>query len=438
MTARPRRLPRPEHGFVLVGVIIFVLALTILALSLYGLSGFEAQFLEQNVAHDQAFYRAESGQELVKQLLSQTLPDSSYYLQNAHKAIGLEGVVDATAWQVNGANTITTGLVDWSLPVYINVKATDGGETRTVEGQFIGAPRRDPYQQLITSSNWIQYGEPTGYGLGALGVQYRQNTVTLTGRVWQDSTVAPNTDWETVVNWQSGGPLIQSRAPTPLATAFITQHSAEAAQLSYGLTTQNPLTVTLNGNWNAPTFFTGPQSVVTDAIAAAFSLHVVVPTTVNVTGVCVWMFQKGVRFELPVLVQGSGPNPVLIIVASRNGSYQDQFGNWSDRALWFWETLDVKQSVTVYLVTDGVTDIEDNAGLDPGCKMNNLCIFTKGLWFVGPTSQPPAGQPQSWSMQYAPGMDALTQQLESMGALPASGGLPTSTFTLVPGSWREP
>ena len=441
MTARPRRLPRPEHGFVLVGVIIFVLALTILALSLYGLSGFEAQFLEQNVAHDQAFYRAESGQELVKQLLSQTLPDSSYYLQNAHKAIGLEGVVDATAWQVNGANTITTGLVDWSLPVYINVKATDGGETRTVEGQFIGAPRRDPYQQLITSSNWILYGDNNmGMGLGLF--PDRRLTVTLNGRIWQDSTRAPDVSWQNVVTWSSGAPVLREHAPTPLASAFIAGKLAQAVPLSYVNIGANPLVVNLNGDpsGGTPTFFTGPTSLPLGPITAAFTLYDNVKTTVNVTGVCVWMFPNGVRFDQPVEIKGNGPNPVLIIVAGPNGTYVDQFGeDFRDRAIWFFETLDLQPNVSVYLVTDGVTDIEDFLGADPSCSMNQLSIFTNGLWFLGPghnTAQPT--QTQNWSMSYPPGMDALASQLESMGALPVPSGVANGTMTLVPGSWREP
>lgn len=438
MTARPRRLPRREHGFVLVGVIIFVLALTILALSLYGLSGFEAQFLEQNVAHDQAFYRAESGQELVKELLSQTLPDSSYYLQNAHKAIGIEGVVDATAWQMNGANPITAGLVDWSQPVYINVKAAYGGETRTVEGQFIGAPRRDPYQQLITSSNWIQYGDPQDPRPGYLNLTSRVGTVTMVGRVWQDSTAAPNTSWQSLVNWTSGPPLLRDPAPTPLATEFINQNLPGATALP-----GSPLSVSMSADPAQPfTCFVGPPTLSVDygtQYGPHFSLYVGPGTQVfaTVRGTCVWLFPYGVRFDAQFHVSGTGPNPVLIIVAGPNGANPNGgLPGYADRGIWFFNGLDVGNNTTVYLVTDGVTDLEGLNGLDANSNMNNLSIFTHGLFFAGPCA-PPLGN-KSWTMQYAPGMDALAQQLESLGALPASGGLPTSTFTLVPGSWREP
>ncbi len=56
---------RPERGFVLVAVVMFVLALTILGFSLYGLSSYEGQFLSRSLATQQSLYRAEGGQELV-------------------------------------------------------------------------------------------------------------------------------------------------------------------------------------------------------------------------------------------------------------------------------------------------------------------------------------------------------------------------------------
>ena len=436
MTARPRRLPRGEHGFVLVGVIIFVLALTILALSLYGLSGFEAQFLEQNVAHDQAFYRAESGQELVKELLSQTLPDSSYYLQNAHKAIGIEGVVDATAWQMNGAIPITTGLVDWSGPVFIQVKAAYGGETRTVEGKYIGAPRRDPYLQLITSSNWIRYGD-NNQGQGLLPFANRIGTVSLTGRVWQDSTVAPDVSWQSVLNWTSGAPVIRDRAPTPDAAAFIAKNLPTAIPVTYSAT--KPTEIDLTADPADPrgfSCFVGPPTslnVKNTPYGQAFSLFDQVTRTIQVSGTCVWLFPSGVRFDLAVNVQkGPGPTGTLIVVGSPNNNF-NLLGQYGDRAIWFFLSLSMQPNVNVYLVSDGVTDIEDSGGQAGSCSMNQLCVFSNGLWFLGP-----AQGHGTWSMQYASGMDALAQQLESLGALPASGGLPTSTFTLVPGSWREP
>jgi hypothetical protein len=329
--------------------------------------------------------------------------------------------------------------VDWSLPVHIHVQAAYGTETRTVEGAFIGAPRRDPYRELITSSNWILYGD-NNQGQGVPPFANRVQTTTLNGHVWQDSTVAPDVSWQSVVNWPSGGPVVRNPAPTPQATQFINDHLPQAVGLAFVDTTVAPLVINLNGDptGSTPTFFVGPSSTAAArisnlALGAAFPLYDIVQTTINVRGVCVWLFPKGVRFDLPVEVKAGGPNAVLVIVAGANGRYFDQFGeDFRDRAIWYFGSVDMQPNVTVYLVTDAVTDIEDFSGLNPSCTMNNLGIFTHGLWFLGPAP------PRSWTMQYSSGMDALAQQLESMGALPASGGLPNSAFTLVPGSWREP
>ena len=45
MTPRDRSPRHGESGFVLIGVVIFVLALTIIGISLFSLSSYEAQFL---------------------------------------------------------------------------------------------------------------------------------------------------------------------------------------------------------------------------------------------------------------------------------------------------------------------------------------------------------------------------------------------------------
>jgi hypothetical protein len=46
--------PEDDRGFVIVGVVMFVLALTILGLSLFSLSSYESQFLNRSLAREQA------------------------------------------------------------------------------------------------------------------------------------------------------------------------------------------------------------------------------------------------------------------------------------------------------------------------------------------------------------------------------------------------
>ena len=92
-----RPLPQPrrdERGFILVGVVTFMLALTILGLSLFALSSYEAQFFFASASREQSLQRAESGMELVKALISSTA-----LLQDAHKAEGQYGITHAMAYQ---------------------------------------------------------------------------------------------------------------------------------------------------------------------------------------------------------------------------------------------------------------------------------------------------------------------------------------------------
>jgi len=69
----PRRPIRSEaSGFVLVGVVMFVLALVILGLSLFSLSSYEGQFVERTKESDAAFYAASSGIEHAKFALARS------------------------------------------------------------------------------------------------------------------------------------------------------------------------------------------------------------------------------------------------------------------------------------------------------------------------------------------------------------------------------
>src|SRR6266516_3851897 len=69
--ARDTRSPE-QRGFVLVGVVMFVLALTILGISLFTLSNYESQFFDASYNQSQAFYDALSGIERTKYILAAT------------------------------------------------------------------------------------------------------------------------------------------------------------------------------------------------------------------------------------------------------------------------------------------------------------------------------------------------------------------------------
>ena len=58
----PAEAPAEARGFMLVGVVMFMLALTILGMSLFALSSYEAQFYTASASREQSMQNAESGQ----------------------------------------------------------------------------------------------------------------------------------------------------------------------------------------------------------------------------------------------------------------------------------------------------------------------------------------------------------------------------------------
>src|SRR5882762_4373424 len=104
--------PSAGKGFVLVGVVMFVLALTILGISLFGLSTYEAQFYGESSNALQAFYSAAGGIERAKfVLVSQKTLES--VTDNLTQPGGVEGVVYARAWFTDDPQD-STGPIDLS------------------------------------------------------------------------------------------------------------------------------------------------------------------------------------------------------------------------------------------------------------------------------------------------------------------------------------
>ena len=186
MSPAPRG-PRPrEAGFVLIGVIIFVLALTIIGISLFSLSSYEAQFLQRSLDGEQAFQSAVGGIERARFALCATSR-----LDAVSAAPGRENVIAATAFQVRGSDSISTGPVEW-------VANQTGPPARDRPGERPGAHdhgalhaaggRPNYYRQLVTTSGrhrrWTRWAsaDPTCR---------TGPTVDLGGTVWEGTVASP-------------------------------------------------------------------------------------------------------------------------------------------------------------------------------------------------------------------------------------------------------
>src|SRR5438128_1554566 len=123
----------PESGFVLIGVIMFVLALTILGLSLFSLSGYEVAFLGSSLDDTRAFYDALGGIDRAKFCMAESQLQT---LADVKNGLPIEGVVYARARYVGTDDSTSAVLWDGTKKVEIRVVAVENKARRVVEAQF--------------------------------------------------------------------------------------------------------------------------------------------------------------------------------------------------------------------------------------------------------------------------------------------------------------
>src|SRR5258705_342375 len=108
---------------------MFILALTILGLSLFALSSYEGQYMNRSLDSDQALYTAESGIEHAKFVLARKgrLEDvgSGPYFPS--------GVVYVSAHRTDGVDPDSVGPVPLNVPIRISVIASVESQSRMIE-----------------------------------------------------------------------------------------------------------------------------------------------------------------------------------------------------------------------------------------------------------------------------------------------------------------
>jgi hypothetical protein len=383
----PRRKHRSrerERGFVLVGVIMFVLALTILGLSLYGLSGIEVDFIQDSLDREQAFYDASGGLERAKWILAQ-----QGTLQSVKNGIpDGNGVVYARAWYPDHVNKDSAGTIDWSSSdkIAIRVKAVRGtrqGRTGTassmVECTYTPDEIRNLYQNLINSSG-VMIVKPVLIPL-------------LKGRVWQNN---PDTSWTNVVPPPSRTPpVVVGGVPVPDVAGFVARFPTAAGyRAPYTQITQNRGQYDLSTNGFNPIpgveMFRGTDQIMAppvDQFDQRYGIYNHSTTMIQVAnGVSIWMIDAGVRFGGAVEVRGPG-NSVLVLVV-HHGVDQLPSGNppaapigvWLD-ATW---TLSLSPNVSVIVVTDGTVSFSTTGSAD-ATLLPWLSVFASDVYINVPT-----------------------------------------------------
>jgi hypothetical protein len=423
-------LPHPapdERGFILVGVVTFMLALTILGLSLFALSSYEAQFFVASAAREQSLQNSESGMELVKTLLASTDPR----LERAHRAEGQLGVTHALAYQRRNGDTTSTGPVDWADTVTIVVAATSGGVERTLQASFIPTVLENPYQRLLAAGQGVSVNTKNSTNPSVLE---------LTGRVWHPVASDADTTWTKFVDWKSGNPINRGAPPAPFADAFVDDHMP-GQEAGSDLENRDDYELTFKGTSTRATYFHSPPSP-TDAgedkdedkvVFENYSFYAGADLTLKVQGVAVWVLPQCACFKKQVTVKrkdGDVPS-TLVIVAKANGGQP----GLENRALWFRGGLDIDRDypVQVYLVSQGDISIVHDWEDEHDWKARRISIVAGGRIEIG---GPESGH--TFSLRYdADSMDALAEQLLALDALPQVVGGTGTNYALARQTWVE-
>ncbi len=434
-----------ESGFVLVGVVMFVLALTILGLSLFALSSYEGQFVDRSASSSQALDAAMSGIEHAKFVLART-----QRLENVGAILYPSGVVYASARRTDQADPDSSGpLPPPDVAIAIRVLANVGGERRMVETRVL--PQKPPhlFKRLMSISDSLC----TRIDASILGFAPACGNYAFNGEIWEGGMAG--LAWRTCAGAGSDSSLWKSSVyvPEPDVQSFFTQHLNDPMTQGWELGSGNPknMQISLTGQTGPPTV----SYIKTTNSDSRGQCSLFIPKhnstspgtlTINVSGWVVWMLPDGIHCDRSVTVQGSGipDHDCLVIVAGKSTDPDNPSPppliNYGYLGITFSAAIG-SQDVPIILVTDGwlfdehwfLSDI--NPDVDNNTvSVSYLSVFAHGASYWGPKIGTMNLNHAPNDLHDAPG--GLIDQLCDQGALPnaPSGGI---TFKPIAGTWRE-
>lgn len=416
-----RSAAHDERGFLLVGVIMFMLALTILGLSLFSLGTYEARFFHEAQAREQALQSSESGSAVVRAHLLAP----PYRLENAQRAVGRNGIVRAIAYQWRSSNpsdTVSRGAIVWDSTMVIAVTARHGTEERTTLARFVPVPARTPYQTLFTAGGGLWYDTRNS----------SVRNVELSGPVQHLVTTGADSAWVNQVSWTSGRPLDPSPAATVYADAFVDRKLPLASPPTAW--DENDLDLDLINTGTTPRFFSSPptpESAQDDPEASQFGFYTDGTLTITVRGPCVWVVPDGVCFGRRVVVQPQpGQSGSLVIVAKRNG----RAPGFENRGLWFQGGLSLSDpnNVSLFLVSSSDIALGYVRNSTESRDVRALSVVAGGrIDLMGPSGG------FRFRLTHPTSMDATATTLLSQDALPPTSGGNGRVLAYSGASWKE-
>lgn len=416
--------PRAERGFVLVGAVMVVLALTILGLSLFSLSSYENQFLRASVDQQRAFYAASGGLERVKLNLA-----SGGRLEHSWFGFPDATVDSARAWQWKAGVMVESGPIEPGI-VHVRVHARSGASRSTVSGRFLLSTVSSTYRRLFTLSNGIT-------------VQDNNQTINLDGKIYHRNTTST---WESRVTWMNQA----SKDSVRRGCTWIEDPDVQSIfDLRPQATLRDPPLVlrgTLPGavaNWHfdaqdlQPGWFRAPTDTVSSKFPFSFMYlgsndpPLATPFTLRVRGPAVWVLPNGFYgfAEVTVDTLGDGRDAALVILAGPNRLP----GDWSDLSVRFENGIHNPRNIPIILVSSRRVDLYGNSSSDR--TLSYLSLYARDLRLEGKTNYKFfLRHPMNSTHDQAGG---LIDRLIAWGALPNAGATTSGQLQLIAGSWQE-
>lgn len=416
MTDNTIREPlRAAPGFVLVGVIMLILALTILGLSLFSLSSYESQFLGHSVDELQVFHTASGAFERAQIAMAVT-----GQLQSVQS--NLPPDVDSTiASQEQSGIPVTSGNVDWSenaKDVFIRVRASHGGVVRTMQASFTPQQRVDLYSRLVTAAGTLSV--PNLGGSAPYNNIPRWSQTYLNGAAWVG--LGSDTTW---LPAKKPAPIVARATPVPSVADYRAVHWPSATNAPAGKMPGTDLFYEMWAPAGGAAFFRSVAKSGEDysllVAAGKFAVH----------GTVVWMFDKGFRSEDLVEIHGSGSSEDCLIMVAEKNTEDPAY----PIGVWFFGGVK-SDSVPVILVSDKEVRLEHSNTATSGAGVNYLSIYAKDVWLMGPVA-PPTGSGILTLIHPQVEPDAIIDRLNTLNVLPGQTATTRNFFSFVSGSWLE-
>ena len=429
--------PGQERGFALLTVIVIVMALTILGLSLFSLSSFEARFFRPAVNQAQAVQSGRAGVDWARYVLEST--DDLDSVRIATPPDGISGVIARRGTDFEGSDS--TGYVFPPPgvdpePIWVRAVASQGNQESAVLAKFSPNAGQDLYKRLITvidrivieDDNGECFGNTLLYGniwMGDVRIEDWDgenfgnsiNPATLKGINCISEVALPRPELDLDGTWWNEKYAAAEDLPASGSFSIGAPGSASRIYRTNGGETQG------NRRWSA--VLEGSEC------------------TVNVRGTSVWLLPEGLHCDKQLRFHNVGPDKATVIMVAKPGPLLDPGGSKLEQDVGFalLGGVNFESNVRVFMISSGCVEIEHHldAMSDAG-SAKYLSIYADWAKFLGPESG-------SEDMTLEHGLacnayveedakDHLVDQLIEANLLPNSR-FARRKLAFVPGTWNE-